>query len=119
MQTTVQFNPNLEVPTVKGAVIGRAIATFDGNTVGETLLVTQLEIECSGLLLRARQRITSLFDERSPSGRIGTGQGTKHVDDVLTARSPARVTRLGPLDLTTAPHRAPAYKPAGPVPTHP
>jgi D-alanyl-D-alanine carboxypeptidase (penicillin-binding protein 5/6) len=45
----------------KGAVVGKVIATSNGKTVSEALLVAQADVERSGLLLRGWQHVTKLF----------------------------------------------------------
>jgi D-alanyl-D-alanine carboxypeptidase (penicillin-binding protein 5/6) len=61
VQTTVELKPSLEAPIAKGAVIGKVLATANGKPVGETPLVAQVEVERSGLLLRAWQHVAKLF----------------------------------------------------------
>ena len=61
VQTAVELKPGLEAPVAKGAVIGKVVATANGKPVGEAPLVAQVEVERSGLLLRAWQHITRLF----------------------------------------------------------
>jgi len=61
VQTQVELKPGLEAPIAKGAVIGKVVATSNGKPVGETLLVAQAEVERSGWLLLAWQKLTHLF----------------------------------------------------------
>jgi D-alanyl-D-alanine carboxypeptidase (penicillin-binding protein 5/6) len=61
VQTTVEIKPELEAPLVKGAVIGKVVATANGKPLGEAPLVAQVEVERSGWLLRAWQHIAKLF----------------------------------------------------------
>jgi D-alanyl-D-alanine carboxypeptidase (penicillin-binding protein 5/6) len=42
-------------------VIGKVVATANGKQVGETLLVAQAEVERSGWMLLAWQKVTHLF----------------------------------------------------------
>jgi D-alanyl-D-alanine carboxypeptidase (penicillin-binding protein 5/6) len=46
---------------VKGAVVGKVIATSNGKQVAEASLVAQADVERSGLLLRSWQHVTKLF----------------------------------------------------------
>jgi D-alanyl-D-alanine carboxypeptidase (penicillin-binding protein 5/6) len=61
VQTQFELKPGLEAPIAKGAVIGKVVATANGKPVGETLLVAQTEVERSGWLLLAWQKVTHLF----------------------------------------------------------
>ena len=61
VQTQFELKPGLEAPIAKGAVIGKVVATANGKTVGETLLVAQAEVERSGWLLLAWQKLNHLF----------------------------------------------------------
>ena len=61
VQTQFELKPSLEAPIAKGAVIGKVVATANGKPVGETLLVAQAEVERSGWLLLAWQKVTHLF----------------------------------------------------------
>ena len=61
VQTQFELKPGLEAPIAKGAVIGKVVATANGKPVGETLLVAQAEVERSGWLLLAWQKVTHLF----------------------------------------------------------
>lgn len=61
VQTTVELKPGLEAPVAKGTVIGKVVATANGKPVGETSLVAQAEVERSGWLLLAWQKVTHLF----------------------------------------------------------
>ena len=61
VQTTVELKPGLEAPIAKGAVIGKVVATSKGKPVGEAPLTAQVEVERSGLLLRAWQHVANLF----------------------------------------------------------
>ena len=60
-QTQFELKPGLEAPIAKGAVIGKVVATANAKPVGETLLVAQAEVERSGWLLLAWQKVTHLF----------------------------------------------------------
>jgi D-alanyl-D-alanine carboxypeptidase (penicillin-binding protein 5/6) len=61
VQTSIEITKGLEAPLVKGAVVGKVIATSNGKQVAETPLVAQVDIERSGLLLRSWQHVTKLF----------------------------------------------------------
>jgi D-alanyl-D-alanine carboxypeptidase (penicillin-binding protein 5/6) len=61
VQTQSELKPGLEAPIAKGAVIGKVVATANGKRVGETLLVAQAQVERSGWLLLAWQKVTHLF----------------------------------------------------------
>lgn len=61
IQTAVEVKAGLEAPLTKGAVVGKVIATSNGKTVSEALLVAQADVERSGLLLRGWQHVTKLF----------------------------------------------------------
>ncbi len=63
VQTQFQLKPGLEAPIAKGAVIGKVVATANGKTVGETLLVAQAEVERSGWLRLAWQKLMHLFGQ--------------------------------------------------------
>jgi len=61
VQTKVELLTDLQAPVAKGAVIGKVIATANGKPVSEAPLVTQTEVERSGLLLRGWQHLMKLF----------------------------------------------------------
>jgi D-alanyl-D-alanine carboxypeptidase (penicillin-binding protein 5/6) len=61
VQTAVEVKAGLEAPLVKGAVVGKVVATSNGKPVGEAALVAQVDVERSGILLRAWQYVTRLF----------------------------------------------------------
>jgi D-alanyl-D-alanine carboxypeptidase (penicillin-binding protein 5/6) len=61
VQTTVELKPGLEAPVAKGTVIGKVVATANGKPLGETPLVAQIDVERSGWLLLAWQKVTHLF----------------------------------------------------------
>ncbi len=61
VQTSVQLKPDLEAPVAKGAVVGKVVASSNGNPVGEAPLVAQADVERAGLLLRGWQHVTKLF----------------------------------------------------------
>jgi len=63
VQTTVELKPGLEAPVAKGTVIGKVVATSNGKPVGETQLVAQSEVERSGWLLLAWQKVAHLFSK--------------------------------------------------------
>jgi D-alanyl-D-alanine carboxypeptidase (penicillin-binding protein 5/6) len=53
VQTSIEMTKGLEAPLVKGAVVGKVIATSNGKQVAEAPLVAQADVERSGLLLRS------------------------------------------------------------------
>ena len=61
VQTSIEITKGLEAPLVKGAVVGKVIATSNGKQVAEAPLVAQADVERSGLLLRSWQHVTKLF----------------------------------------------------------
>lgn len=61
IQTAVEIKTGLEAPLVKGAVVGKVVATSNGKPIGEMPLVAQADVERSGLLLRGWQHVTKLF----------------------------------------------------------
>jgi serine-type D-Ala-D-Ala carboxypeptidase (penicillin-binding protein 5/6) len=61
VQTSVQLKSDLEAPVIKGAVIGKVVASSNGKPVGEAPLVAQAEVERAGLMLRTWQHVTRLF----------------------------------------------------------
>ena len=61
VQTTVELTPGLEAPVVKGAVVGKVVATSNGKPVGQAPLVALADMERAGLLLRAWQHVAKLF----------------------------------------------------------
>lgn len=61
VQTSIEMTKGLEAPLVKGAVVGKVIATSNGKQVAEAPLVAQADVERSGLLLRSWQHVTKLF----------------------------------------------------------
>jgi D-alanyl-D-alanine carboxypeptidase (penicillin-binding protein 5/6) len=61
VQTTVELTPGLEAPVVKGAVVGKVVATSNGKPVGQAPLVALADVERAGLLLRAWQHVAKLF----------------------------------------------------------
>ena len=61
VQTAVEVKAGLEAPLVKGAVVGKVIATANGKTVSEAPLLAQVDVERSGIFLRSWQYVTRLF----------------------------------------------------------
>ena len=61
VQTAVEVKAGLEAPLVKGAVVGKVIATSNGKTVSEAPLLAQVDVERSGIFLRSWQYVTRLF----------------------------------------------------------
>jgi D-alanyl-D-alanine carboxypeptidase (penicillin-binding protein 5/6) len=61
VQTAVQLQPELEAPVLKGAVIGKVVASSNGKPVGEAPLVAQADVERAGFMLRGWQHVTRLF----------------------------------------------------------
>jgi D-alanyl-D-alanine carboxypeptidase (penicillin-binding protein 5/6) len=61
VQTAVQLQPELEAPVLKGAVIGKVVASSNGKPVGEAPLVAQADVERAGFMLRGWQHVTKLF----------------------------------------------------------
>jgi serine-type D-Ala-D-Ala carboxypeptidase (penicillin-binding protein 5/6) len=61
VQTSVQLKSDLEAPVIKGAVIGKVVASSNGKPVGEAPLVAQVEVERAGLLLRTWQHVAKWF----------------------------------------------------------
>jgi D-alanyl-D-alanine carboxypeptidase (penicillin-binding protein 5/6) len=61
VQTAVELTPGLEAPMVKGAVVGKVVASSNGKPVGEAPLVAQAEVERAGFVLRSWQHIARLF----------------------------------------------------------
>jgi D-alanyl-D-alanine carboxypeptidase (penicillin-binding protein 5/6) len=61
VQTAVEIKQGLEAPLVKGDVIGKVVASSNGQPIAEAPLVAQADVERAGLLLRAWQHIVSWF----------------------------------------------------------
>ncbi|WP_048439211.1 D-alanyl-D-alanine carboxypeptidase family protein [Caenimonas sp. SL110] len=61
VQTSVQLQPDLQAPVAKGAVIGKVVATSNGQPVAEAPLVAQADVERAGFMLRMWQHVTRLF----------------------------------------------------------
>ena len=61
VQTAVEVKAGLEAPLLKGAVVGKVIATANGKTVSEAPLLAQVDVERSGIFLRSWQYVTRLF----------------------------------------------------------
>jgi D-alanyl-D-alanine carboxypeptidase (penicillin-binding protein 5/6) len=63
VQTAVTLNPDLTAPIVKGAVIGKAVATVNGKPLGEAPVIALAGVERAGFFLRIRQRIAGWFSK--------------------------------------------------------
>ncbi|MES2631605.1 MAG: D-alanyl-D-alanine carboxypeptidase family protein [Pseudomonadota bacterium] len=61
VQTSVQLQPDLQAPVAKGAVIGKVVATSNGQPVAEAPLVAQADVERAGFMLRMWQHVMRLF----------------------------------------------------------
>jgi len=61
VQTAIEVKAGLEAPLVKGAVVGKVIATSNGKPVSEAPLLAQVDVERSGIFLRSWQYVTRLF----------------------------------------------------------
>ena len=61
VETAVELTPGLEAPVVKGAVVGKVVATSKGKQVGATPLVALADVERAGFFLRGWQHIAKLF----------------------------------------------------------
>ena len=61
VKTSVQYTPGLTAPIQQGAVVGKIVATIDGQTYAEQPLVAQQAVEEAGFFKRLWQRILSWF----------------------------------------------------------
>jgi len=61
VETAVEVTPGLEAPIAKDAVIGKVVAKSNGQVVGESPLVAQIEVERAGFMLRTWQRFVGMF----------------------------------------------------------
>ena len=63
VQTAVTVNAQLEAPIVKGAVIGKVVATVGGKPVGEAPVVALASVERAGFFVRLKQRVVGWFSK--------------------------------------------------------
>lgn len=63
VKSSLVMNANLEAPIAKGAVIGKLVATANGQTLGEQPVVALAGVDRAGFFLRLRQRVGGWFSK--------------------------------------------------------
>ena len=63
VQTSVSLTPGLEAPIVKGAVIGKIVASTGGKQLGEAPIVALASVERAGFFQRMGQHVSGWFSK--------------------------------------------------------
>nr|MDQ2733732.1 serine-type D-Ala-D-Ala carboxypeptidase [Pseudomonadota bacterium] len=63
VKTSVSLTPDLTAPIVKGAVIGKIVASTGGKQLGEVPIVALASVERAGFFQRMGQHVSGLFSK--------------------------------------------------------
>jgi serine-type D-Ala-D-Ala carboxypeptidase (penicillin-binding protein 5/6) len=63
VQTSVSLTPGLEAPIVKGAVVGKIVASSGGKQLGEAPIVALASVERAGFFQRMGQHVSGWFSK--------------------------------------------------------